>query len=249
MIRRSIRAVNLPPRTDLSRTLYFSAEERVMYNDAASRAIRCLDDALLQGSRRTETYLNALQKINELRTICNLGVSRLPAGSKRPWTDMYGGESFWDTDAASKAFNTLKAISTVFCDKCSANIETTEWGSSDRILADSVPRLTKCLRALCGVCYQTLSAEPDFAPPCDCRPCCRAAAIRTNSLPSPTIPPPLTYCDENGQFPTKVRALIHDLQSLESDIKRYVVCKCNKLESFHQKLVASYFLLGHPRSI
>ncbi|KAI1291071.1 SNF2 family N-terminal domain-containing protein [Xylaria venustula] len=73
MLRRSQDGLNLPGRTDLKVIVNFDDQERNVYNAARDKSMRSIDDLLSHQS--SESYLNALQKINSLRLICNLGIS------------------------------------------------------------------------------------------------------------------------------------------------------------------------------
>lgn len=75
MLRRSQDGLNLPRRTDLKVFLNFDDQERNFYNAARDKTMRSIDD--LVSHQSSESYLNALQKINSLRLICNLGISTI----------------------------------------------------------------------------------------------------------------------------------------------------------------------------
>ncbi|KAI0964814.1 SNF2 family N-terminal domain-containing protein [Xylaria arbuscula] len=73
MLRRPQEGLNLPGRTDLKVIVDFDGQERNVYNAARDKSMRSIDDLLSHQS--SESYLNALQKTNSLRLICNLGLS------------------------------------------------------------------------------------------------------------------------------------------------------------------------------
>lgn len=77
MLRRSKNAITLPRRRDHRRFLRFTAEEQNVYDIAKQKAIKCVEDALAS-CKSQERYSNALQKINALRVICELGCSPRP---------------------------------------------------------------------------------------------------------------------------------------------------------------------------
>lgn len=72
MLRRPKNVIDLPERHDHRRFLEFNIQERNAYDAAKQRVIECIDDVLDFGSSR-DGYMNTLQKISALRTICELG--------------------------------------------------------------------------------------------------------------------------------------------------------------------------------
>ena len=69
MLRRSITTIKLPERQDLMRRLDLNDDEAEIYNELKRRSLtQCLPE---HGS--PQTTLTALQMINQLRMVCNLG--------------------------------------------------------------------------------------------------------------------------------------------------------------------------------
>ncbi|KAI0376507.1 SNF2 family N-terminal domain-containing protein [Hypomontagnella monticulosa] len=66
MIRRRSNIIDLPPRKDLIRTVEFTPQERWLYQDVESR-MHC--------DMTGNQWISAIQLINKLRLICNLGVA------------------------------------------------------------------------------------------------------------------------------------------------------------------------------
>ncbi|KAF9769106.1 hypothetical protein IL306_013520 [Fusarium sp. DS 682] len=72
MLRRPRASIELPRRQDHRRYLSFCKQEQEAYDIAKKRAVECLEDAFSSG-RPQDGYRNALEKINYLRVICELG--------------------------------------------------------------------------------------------------------------------------------------------------------------------------------
>ncbi|KXH58630.1 DNA repair protein rad5 [Colletotrichum salicis] len=72
MLRRSQDAITLPERRDHRRHLYLSRQEQRMYDAVKTKAIEFLDNAL-EFSRGKDSYTTALENINALRLVCQLG--------------------------------------------------------------------------------------------------------------------------------------------------------------------------------
>ncbi|KAM6513597.1 hypothetical protein FALCPG4_015984 [Fusarium falciforme] len=72
MLRRPKTEIALPERKDYHRLLFLSTQDQQVYDIAKKRAIECLQDAL-SSSKPQDGYRNALEKINALRVICELG--------------------------------------------------------------------------------------------------------------------------------------------------------------------------------
>ncbi|GKU06018.1 alpha- -mannosyltransferase [Fusarium langsethiae] len=87
MLRRPKALINLPKREDHCRCLTFSRQEQEAYDIAKKRAVECLDDALDSGNMQ-EGYRNALEKINALRVVCELGCQPRQSTFKLPETNL-----------------------------------------------------------------------------------------------------------------------------------------------------------------
>ena len=74
-LRRPRAVIDLPERLDLQETVSLTCDERCAYERARAGAIDVIDSAMNAESSKGSAYLNAFQKINILRFICNHGVS------------------------------------------------------------------------------------------------------------------------------------------------------------------------------
>ncbi|KAF4957354.1 hypothetical protein FSARC_11329 [Fusarium sarcochroum] len=103
MLRRS-NSIVLPVRSDFVQTVEFDAQELSAYRQAAEMTLSCIDTVLQPGHAKNG-YINALQKINTLRRICNLGHLSYGVDSELPKDADYSGEAPWDQITAQKALD------------------------------------------------------------------------------------------------------------------------------------------------
>ncbi|KAK1514106.1 DNA repair protein rad5 [Colletotrichum costaricense] len=82
MLRRSQDTITLPERQDHRRHLYLSSQEQRMYDAVKIKTIEFIDNALAS-HRGKDSYSNALEKINALRLVCELGCFQKPTSSTR----------------------------------------------------------------------------------------------------------------------------------------------------------------------
>jgi SWI/SNF-related matrix-associated actin-dependent regulator of chromatin subfamily A3 len=186
MLRRSKNAIILPRRKDHRRFLRLSAQEQQVYNIAKQKAIKYLEDDLAS-CKSQESYSNALQKINALRVICELGCSPPPG--------------LHITLPNSVAYGSLLAPRTM--DESSMPIMMMDDTEDDdcRLETDKRP---------CGDISSRLQ---------ECFPPYTTSGIDVSlCLEDPTTESPVA----SGQWPTKIQALIEDLQTCAVGTKTYL---------------------------
>jgi SNF2 family DNA or RNA helicase len=163
--------IDLPKREDEIHNLDFNPEEREYYETQKARTIQQFNDALSSSPPKPGQYLNALQWLNELRLICNHGISH----SKRKQNAMLGvpqASSAWTKEVADKAFETLVCAGDAVCSVCRDILtdSTGEASSSEH----SKPTLTSCLNLTCGSCIHDVTRgrsvpKCSHSPPCPSR--------------------------------------------------------------------------------
>ncbi|KAI3532370.1 DNA repair protein rad5 [Colletotrichum abscissum] len=82
MLRRSQDTITLPERQDHRRHVYLSSQEQRLYDAVKIKTIEFIDNALAS-HRGEDSYSNALEKINALRLVCELGCFQKPISSMR----------------------------------------------------------------------------------------------------------------------------------------------------------------------
>lgn len=210
MLRRSD-STFLPRRTDVKQIVEFDAQELQAYREAADKTLNCIN-GLLEATHPRNGYMNALQKINALRLICNLGHSTLgndfgpvPSGDIAP-------EAGWNSAAGRRALGQfpMLGLDTV-CVGCQELMDAAAQEPEDPVSV----RLTKCLRLWCMECFSTLTSDTRL---CHCEPVCPSAKL---PLYSPSLTGRLPVHAGQKEFPTKIRALVRDLREQPKGTKRY----------------------------
>jgi SWI/SNF-related matrix-associated actin-dependent regulator of chromatin subfamily A3 len=214
LLRRAKGTIDLPHRTDNVVTLKFNDDEREHYSEIEKSIARDIDDALEQQTNTSQgALLSVLQRINELRLICNLGVHRRRV-SKRPLESTFDR---WDSFSAQKAFEALASVENLACVQCGLNLSTVD---VDDMLGTHLannnytPQLYQCLRMACASCFWQNSDLLccGHNPSCPRAPVSHSARSRSNTA-SPSCEAVETV------LPTKVKALVTDLKKLPSQTK------------------------------
>lgn len=87
-------AITLPDRIEHTEEIVFTDEERAIYEKTRTGVIEVLNNALrTDQSTSGAVYLNAFQRINDLRYICNHGVSPPRRRENTDTTDAFGAVS------------------------------------------------------------------------------------------------------------------------------------------------------------
>lgn len=206
MLRRSGNRVPLPKRTDLKLATKFSTWELRHYRTVQEQAVAQIDEILMADSPR-KSYMNALQKINDLRSICNHGIQALDTTTGLDSTDT----GVWDETSASEALRRFPSLGLVMaCTECSCPLEE----AAD--IPGEIPDfyLTQCLLLYCGECCHG-SASKSF---CPCETPCGIVSVKL---------PPLEPCSVRQPAhlgrPCKLTALVDDLCGCPCGTKRRVL--------------------------
>jgi SWI/SNF-related matrix-associated actin-dependent regulator of chromatin subfamily A3 len=171
------------------------------------------------------TNFNVLQKINELRLICNMGIHRTALSTKR--TTKAPSHSL-NPSSSQIAYQTLASSGPLSCSRCGLDLDMVEVGS---MLGDNLSRaafqpwLYECLRLLCANCFQQ---APELG--CGHDTTCPGAPFvptpdKSRSQSRVSSPTPSAFEIEDHDLPTKVKALITDLLGQSSCTKRSVISK------------------------
>jgi SWI/SNF-related matrix-associated actin-dependent regulator of chromatin subfamily A3 len=226
LLRRSKGIVNLPQRTDEVFTLCLNDEERSHYDSVKWDVVRDIDMALTAPANTSRsTNFNVLQKINELRLICNMGIHRTALSTKRTAKAPLHS---WNPSSSQIAYQTLASSGPLSCSRCGLDLDMVE---VDSMLGDNIsraafqPRLYECLRLLCANCFQQ---APELG--CGHDTTCPGAPFvptldKSRSQSRGSSPTPSAFEIEDHDLPTKVKALITDLLGQSSCTKRSVISK------------------------
>lgn len=208
--------IDLPPSKSEIRFIEMSPEEQALYDSAKNRTEKKLDEALAVSPLAPGMYLNALEWLNDLRLLCNHGLMhsrREP--NKSSVTISHGGS--WNKSTAKKAFEILVSSGGAVCKLCQTNMAAGT-GEADGF-ENSKPSLSRCLTLICGSCIQNRPGG-EKVPGCECNPVCPIAEVswapeisyKQMEAKLPTI--------EEGKAPSKLKALLRDLQERQKSEKR-----------------------------
>jgi SWI/SNF-related matrix-associated actin-dependent regulator of chromatin subfamily A3 len=222
MLRRSNLAIDLPKRSNIIHRLEFSPEENNKYQEVRAQTLQLLDEAIAAHQSQSVLFSNALQKINTLRMMCNLGILERTSNVKRAAQSAGTVISTqWNVDAAQDSFNLLVSVGIASCVHCTMEIGASERDDSSPSLRDHPRhRLTQCLRLWCGSCSEKLAASSTRVKHlCDHLPTCPSATVSITYSLSPS-PSTIKDLNENFELPTKIKTLSSDLAKLENGVKR-----------------------------
>ena len=215
MLRRSANAIELPPRHDLVHKLDFNTQERAVYDAAKAEFVRSLDEQLFSGVPEKGAYMNALQRINRLRRICNLGVRFGAVNGQQLSINAERSESkTWGSSTANDIFHNMATVGVAICSKCFEEIAELE---EENTLAteepQSEPWLSECLVVVCNKCFQT-STHMRKGAICEHEPSCPIIQL-SRSVQSAAADRSTLDVNKSIEWPTKIKALQADLQNGE----------------------------------
>jgi hypothetical protein len=243
LLRRAKTTIQLPQRHDTVCQLDFSDEERLIYDEAKNEALRIVNEALMAGTNAPKGYMNALQRINTLRMLCNLGTHRRPSV-----TTSRSSSPFQDWPAlVQQASNLLAEFGELVCHHCGLGIEATE-PSTTKIEPRHLPFLASCGRLICLRCRRGFAKESNYPVPCGHTPPCPSAPISSTGSDSEEAVRLETLNNPSTPLPTKIAAVVSHLKALEPEVKRSVkIYSSTRLHSYFW--TASYSPIGPPLSI
>lgn len=162
LIRRPATTINLPQRQDLKRTIDFTVAELQWYKEVESSHMAL--DTLDSGNN---SWLPAIQAINKLRLVCNLGLASQSTRSteQSSWQKRSNGALSESSLAETRMINELYLGSTE-CVECKGVIFAPDGegpGGCGALLYYST-----CFKVLCPLCSMLNTAEG--SPDCSCGP-------------------------------------------------------------------------------
>ncbi|RFU28304.1 hypothetical protein B7463_g8046, partial [Scytalidium lignicola] len=214
LLRRPKGIIELPPRHDMQCPVNFKPAERQLYDHIRMQVINQLSK---YGDSNTFSFVNALQRIEAMRMVCNLGVYY---PSRHAMLNREGSDTDnWEI-LAQRTFNLQREMGQVQCSSCHSTLDTEE-----ALLGDATQRtewrFSQCSRLICSTCVLRLPRENRMVI-CTHNPPCPSAIVSTDSLTwdDPLVLPGnrLGVMLSEG-LPSKVAMLLEDLGSLPSDVK------------------------------
>ena len=225
-LRRSKQTIELPNRKDEVHYLTFNTLERARYEELRGATIEKLDAAI--NASRSSSFLNALQWINQLRLICNHGVSAIES-LQETGID----ECVWSRKTAQPVFDDLIDAGLAFCSRCNQDLSSKPLELTQ--LNDSTAndaRLSKTLEILCVSCSAEVQYSTEqFAEVCNHTPRCSVARLSNESTPNISTSLGMAYSDTSN-ISTKITALLADLLNRQQQDKRSYPYSCISRPSY-----------------
>jgi SNF2 family DNA or RNA helicase len=192
-LRRPRTVISLPHRSEIIESIAFTAEEIQTYEQARLGTIESIDSALSSDRTVGSAYINAFQRINDLRYICNHG--------KPPLRKNHSASKNLVFDAASfrQELDKLLDIPTLVCLSCSTDIQEDHDATQGLEIPQGRP-----VRDALQLCRH-----------------CSTQRLET-TVPSPLgsdTDDTITTCDSTPVFSSKVTALVSQLQRVPTGDK------------------------------
>lgn len=214
MIRRTKTILDLPNREDRIIRLPFDIDEREHYDRIERPTVDMLDRSARDGSNSGVSWMTAIQQINKLRLVCNLGtfVPSLQSSLIQPGDD----------DRLS-VLAARFSIGGELCVQCLQFIESSPGDTELGISSSPSVYYSSCTQFFCAGCSELLQYKtpqpcgcPKSSTPCTLRP--MKPFLRTPRL-TPSGDSPLSPKDkeDTSKISSKVRAVISQIKSQRSD--------------------------------
>ncbi|KAK5987284.1 SMARCA3-like protein [Cladobotryum mycophilum] len=218
ILRRPKGIIKLPPRQDEQCPVEFTEAERSLYEKIKAQAIAHIDDALLHhgDTRRSNSFVNVLQRIEAMRMVCNLGLRYPSRHEAVKQSDSHPRD--WK-DAAQDIFDMRRNMGQIQCSICLSILDSDENFLGDATQSDK-PLFFQCLTVTCSNCAKDTSRSgKPFR--CEHEPACSVTLVSLDNSWD-EIPIQTTYGLGGNyplEFPTKIKVLLDDLQKLPGDVK------------------------------
>ncbi|KAK1479163.1 WD domain-containing protein [Colletotrichum tamarilloi] len=220
LLRRPRKTVELPPRRDRACHIDLQPDERELDNQIRSQTITQIDEVLLQGSQKqgTTSSFSVLQQIVGMRLVCNLGLfyphrhDSLAIAAKTPTAEDLN-------QAAQGRFNLLmNEVGSIICQRCAFTMDANYNPQENSGRTDAL--FSRCAQFFCSNCVQTATRDKKRIG-CGHDSSCTMASVSTSpaSLEAMPISMPIEQIAGAGYVPTKVTALIEDMQETPNDVK------------------------------
>jgi hypothetical protein len=209
MIRWTKAILDLPARTDTVLRILFDAEEKEYYRCAEQPVIQSLDE-FFGGS-----LPNAIQQINKLRLICNLGLYA-PRGSELSQATTMGG-------SLQETLATRVSLGEDSCILCLGLVSLPSTDDRLGVTTSSNTYYSECGLIYCAACAKSSNFQSPN--PCGCREKITScpllplpSSIRTPQLtPTRDTTPDASFFDNGPKISSKVRALIQQIQAYPAE--------------------------------
>jgi hypothetical protein len=211
MLRRTKAILDLPCRDDKLMRVPFSHEEKEHYRQIEQPVVDMLDHTTESGGHTHVPWMNAIQQINKLRLVCNLGVFVPSQSNCFPQPG--------NIDEKTSVMNARYSMDGGSCELCLQPVETLTFGSGLRDTTQPQVYYSACSKFYCADCAASLqyrSADPcacmEQSPSCQLRPL--ASFLFTPSLTlTEGLSPSSIDWDHSNDISSKVWALVSQIKS------------------------------------
>lgn len=224
-LRRPKTTIELPPRRDDLVELCFNEEERKDYQRVKTKTLYNLESAGQENG--SASFFNALKWVNELRLICNHGMTN-PKETKQ----LEERPPPWSMQEAQARFDQLEAVGLAKCSNadCCQDLASALSSETD-VEHEDEPRIGDSSELWCSSCFkgQTQTASKIFKicnhlPRCyqkhDSRDKDGNKSLETDSSTQSSLVAP----KKDDRLPTKIRRLLQDLLETPENTKRFAIC-------------------------
>ena len=210
MIRRTKAILDLPSKDDKLIRVPFSHEEERHYRQIEQPVLDMLDRTTGNGSQTQVPWMTAIQQINKLRLVCNLGVFT-PSQAN-------GVSQPGSLDDTTSVMSARFSMGGGFCELCFQPVETSTLSTGLRDPTQEQAYYSACSKFYCAECSSSLHhRSPD---PCACteqpRPCQLrplASLLATPSLtPTDSLSPSSMDWEYANEISSKVWALVSQIR-------------------------------------
>ena len=207
-LRRSKKALDLPPRRDRIHNVAFDVKESEHYKAINDRVVGFVVEET--ATKSLGMYSNVLARINWLRQTCNLGTCYRQQS--------YGVNS--DALHSQEVFDSMLSAGMAICTVCGKDLSMAD--DSNELPSgatedpeSSQPRLFMCGKLICASCF-ALSRTSRFSNSgaCQHQPPCECLSV------SPSNPSTTLTTAPTSSLPVKMRALQKDLREIPETDKR-----------------------------
>lgn len=220
MLVRPKTTIELPPRDDAICPVSLSQDEQSWYDEHRDKASKTIEMALNTSSTSSESYFNALQQINALRMICNLGV-HYTASNLNPSKENLPHQ-VWNYQNAQECFNNMATLGGMVCSRCQVSVETLFEQLSSLVRKDCAQaQMFRCHQMFCGPCFQSMSGMVINTSICGHWPQCAVAPISLN-IDTGTVKYDVPTVSVTRALPTKIAELIRQLKNNAPGTKRLI---------------------------
>ncbi|TPX07805.1 uncharacterized protein E0L32_010492 [Thyridium curvatum] len=220
LLRRPQTTIELPTRTDFQWSIDLTPAERKLYEEVRTKTIANIEHTMSQPDMaRNASFVNVLQQIEAMRMVCNLGLFYHSRHDLTTRSRMAGN---WEADAQA-AFDVRRGMARMVCQICSSTINTADAIFDDQDHAQSA-LFFRCLAFICPTCSNRAHSSRNCG---HATPCPVAKVVMGPSgLEEPLIADlsrrELNLAFATQQLPTKISALVSDLQRQPEDVKSVV---------------------------